>query len=218
MAQRPFWFNRPLLIRANKRLEHDRTSYCSPLSTQLAIVVFFLNYFLFLFYCECVCTFLRWCNRSFFFSPNPFWVMVRDFFFTCYLAIRFPCFPRSRSKKFYENGEIKAILLFLFSFSSLFARALLLCGIYSFCKFSFLFPIAPRRKKDLHGQNLCVFDPASISPIERNKKKVGHQRERGKKRYKIWEAHEFFNSISWANGECQLSTNQISSAPFQYVV
>jgi hypothetical protein len=183
MAQRPFWFNRPLLIRANKRLEHDRTSYCSPLSTQLAIVVFFLNYFLFLFYCECVCTFLRWCNRSFFFSPNPFWVMVRDFFFTCYLAIRFPCFPRSRSKKFYENGEIKAILLFLFFSLAVYLLALFYCVEFiHFVNSDFLFPIAPRRKKDLHGQNLCVFDPASISPIERNKKKVGHQRERGKKK------------------------------------
>jgi hypothetical protein len=180
MAQRPFWFNRPLLIRANKRLEHDRTSYCSPLSTQLAIVVFFLNYFLFLFYCECVCTFLRWCNRSFFFSPNPFWVMVRDFF--SYLDLRFPCFPRSRFKKFYENGEIKAILLFLFSFSSLFARALLLCGIYSFCKFSFLFPIAPRRKRICMAK-ICVCSiPLLFLQSSGIRRKLGIREKGGKKK------------------------------------
>jgi hypothetical protein len=182
MAQRPFWFNRPLLIRANKRLEHDRTSYCSPLSTQLAIVVFFLNYFLFLFYCECVCTFLRWCNRSFFFSPNPFWVMVRDFFFTCYLAIRFPCFPRSRSKKFYENGEIKAILLFLFFSLAVYLLALFYCVEFiHFVNSVFCFP-SLRVEKRICMAKICVCSiPLRFLQSSGIRRKLGI-REKGEKK------------------------------------
>lgn len=106
-VQRPFWFNRPLLIRANKRLEHTTVrAIVHPFRSQLAIVVLLSVYFFFFFF------FLSQGrrNRSFFFSPNLF---VSYLYGTRFIYFFFPFF---RSVSFIPNFPLsmKEFSFFLF--------------------------------------------------------------------------------------------------------
>ena len=124
------------------------------------------SFFFLLLLLSRVCTFLRWCNRSFFFSPREifsYFIFLNNTFTVSLLSLVSP----DPAKTILSWKWIKAFFL---SLAVLFARARLYCarvrkktqiGIHYYIHLMiwilFACCLFPSRKKDLHGQNLFRF-------------------------------------------------------------
>ena len=197
-------------------MEQDRTCYCSPLSKQLAIVVFFL--LLFFFSLPCVCTFLRWCNRSFFFSPIPFFL-----FFTFSVSLFFSLlFPSMQTRKYSMKNKCKAFFCSLAVYLLVFFYCEQQIGIdiYSFDQFYLRFVSLLRSHPPPKKKRICMMKffrlkfssflwnaDGPISPIERNKKefpmKRGVPRKKGYRKTRLWKLMNFsmaqFPTVGYIN-------------------